>query len=193
MSSQTGRPTVIKLKISRRSTCRGAETASWSRQLATTVGLSTSSTLRPGLSSTKSTPAASPMPLPFRPCKKISSPFPCAATTSRYLTSGPASDRSSVSTAPSVAWLFARMALNSSRVRICHSFPALKKKIFFFFVTAMKKRIRQYNLVGVKPLLNLCVRYVQHNLASLQIDPALLPPEIQSLLFPLAPRASSSQ
>ena len=57
----------------------------------------------------------------------------------------------------------------------------------------MKKRIRQYNLVGVKPLLNLCVRYVQHNLASLQIDPALLPPEIQSLLFPLAPRASSSQ
>ena len=68
-----------------------------------------------------------------------------------------------------------------------------KKKLFFFFVTAMKKRIRQYNLVGVKPLLNLCVRYVQHNLASLQIDPALLPPEIQSLLFPLAPRASSSQ
>jgi len=133
MSSQTGRPTVIKLKISRRSTCRGAETASWSRQLATTVGLSTSSTLRPGLSSTKSTPAASPMPLPFRPCKKISSPFPCAATTSRYLTSGPASDRSSVSTAPSVAWLFARMALNSSRVRICHSFPALKKKNYFFF------------------------------------------------------------
>lgn len=59
-------------------------------------------------------------------------------------------------------------------------------------VLATHSQLRLYDRVGVKSMFTLCVRFIQRNLSTLesQLRGVKLPHEIQTRLFPLAPRAS---